>query len=123
MKMKTLDEFLETNLSKPPGSMIPARAHVREKGFNTLYVRVSGRALDGKLTFPVIDFASMEVDKKGVGTFTRCVQRVRKMYPTLPIYVESVVNRRFAEYLPKIGFEVVIGGLSPCFLWRPSNEE
>ena len=118
-----LDEFLEKHLSKLPGHLFPVRAYVEEPGFNSLYVRLSGRLIDDELLFPVFDVASVEVREKGQGTFTRRIRQVREKYPNLPIYVESVVNGRFAKYLERIGFEVVNAEQkSPSFLWRAHDQ-
>jgi hypothetical protein len=117
-----LDQFLDKHLSKLPGQLFPVRAYIEEPGFNSLYVRLSARFIDDALFFPVFDVASLEVRNKGQGVFTRRIQQVRAKYPNLPIYVESVVNERFARYLLKQGFELVRNPPSPSFLWRTHDQ-
>lgn len=123
MKTMTAKQFIKTNLNKGPGRIMPVRAYIQEPGFNTMYVRLSARRIDGELVFPVFDVASVEANKKGAGVFTKFIKDIRSSFPDLPIIVESVVNRRFANYLPKLGFEIYQDGLSPTFLWRPHEEK
>jgi hypothetical protein len=65
MKMQTLDEFIVGSTTNWPNN-----AWVRERGFESLYVRVARRHLEGKLRV-TIDIANVTARKPGRGTFTK----------------------------------------------------
>ena len=71
-----------------------------------IYLRKSSRVVEGK-GYNFIDFASIEVTKQGEGFFTAFLAEFRKMYPTKNIFVESILNKRFAEFLVKKGFTII----------------
>jgi hypothetical protein len=74
----------------------------------------------------VLHLANFEARTERSGTFTRLVERVEKVVPGLPIFVENLLNEGFAAKLPKMGFETVythdrwLGSFvgSWCFLKR-----
>lgn len=74
-----------------------------------MYLRYGSRYLNQKLTFDVLEIANITVepDKQGTGVFTRFVSRVRKEYPRVTLYVESVLEPRFGQKLLKMGFDPV----------------
>jgi len=90
MKMQTLDEFIVGSTTNWPNN-----AWVRERGFESLYVRVARRHLD---------IANVTARKPGRGTFTKLLQRLKKDYPHLTIFVESALEQRFRNKLVKWGF-------------------
>ena len=96
----TLDEFIKKALVSWPHN-----AWVREPGFSNLYVRISKRNIRGK-TIQVLDLASIDAECPGAGAFTNLFLRLRKDYPDLPLFVECVLNPRFAEKLLKLGFSM-----------------
>jgi hypothetical protein len=105
----TLDEFIAINREMFEGAprrpYPPMRnAFVREPGFSELYVRMTSRYLDGRLYSPVLDIARVEVQHRGQGTFTRLVERLRKTYPAMTLYVECVLEERFRRGLERAGF-------------------
>jgi len=96
----TLDEFIEEALSADARIV---RSHVREPGFELLYVRLTERSLEEKLIFPVLDVADIEAEDPGGGAFSRLVERL--FARGLSLYVESVGNPRFAQKLLRMGFK------------------
>ena len=100
MKKPTLDEFLAQGKNA-----WPKNSWVKEPGFKNLYVRISKRSLEGRLR-PMIDLADITASRPGKGTFTRLVERLRVQYPMMGIYVESVLEPRFAVMLVnRLGFK------------------
>ena len=98
MKMQTLDEFIVGSTTNWPNN-----AWVRERGFESLYVRVARRHLEGEWRV-TIDIANVTARKPGRGTFTKLLQRLKKDYPHLTIFVESALEQRFRNKLVKWGF-------------------
>lgn len=111
-----LNDFIEGSLDRFNRSGVSSRLYVKEPGWDTLYVRLTKRYVDGTTYKPVLDLSSLEVeeDLRGTGLFTKLVEEVRKTWPDLHIYVESVINDRFGRYLEKRGFLLV--GFSNYFL-------
>ena len=100
MKKPTLDEFLAQG-----ETAWPKNAWVKESGFKSLYVRLSKKSLEGGY-WPMIDLSNITASRPGRGAFTRLVARLRVQYPTLGIYVESVLEPRFAVMLEaRLGFK------------------
>jgi hypothetical protein len=93
-----LDDFISQAREKWPHN-----AWVIEPGFAELYIRVSWRPFENKMV-QVIDLANITASKPGNGAFTKLVAKLRKTYPELGIYVESVLNSRFDAKLLKMGF-------------------
>jgi hypothetical protein len=93
-----LDEFIAQALEKRMRN-----AYVDEPGFDTLYVRVATRFLDDQ-QLQTIDLATIGASVPGGGAFTRLVERLRKQYPTMTIFVESVQTERFRNKLRTMGF-------------------
>lgn len=85
-------------------------AYVTYLGFRSLYVRYGVRVVPtvghvSACVSPVLDLAVMEVAKPGRGTFTKFVETLRKDYPKLHLYIESVLNPRLGPHLKKLGFD------------------
>ena len=95
MRLSTLDEFLTKRRF--------SNAYVREPGFRHLYVRISRRYFNGVLHEGVLDLANIEARKPGAGAFTRLVERLHTRGLTL--YVECVLQDRFAQKLLRMGFK------------------
>lgn len=94
-------------------------------GFDSLYVRKGPRLFhDVGMVHRVLDLASICVvsTQRGKGLFTSLVTSLRTEYPELTLYVENVLNPRFAAYLPKIGF-MAINQQRPdaCFVMFPAG--
>ena len=70
-----------------------------------LYVRISTRFVRKERIEPILDLANVQVAKPGTRVFTRLIARLCIDYPGLSLYVESVLEPRFGEYLGRIGFE------------------
>ena|ERR1035437_655158 len=111
----TLEEFIEDSKRYSFGS----RAHLDEPGFSTLYARYTRRYVLGAWHRPVLDIASIATPTPGAGLFTELFHRIRRNHPTLPIYVESVLNDRFGRKLEMLGFTRVDLGPSPCYFLQP----
>jgi hypothetical protein len=111
----TLDKFIQESSLRRWRN----RAHLAEPGFITLYVRATHRYINGRLHENVLDIASVEARIRGKGAFKNLIARIRRDYPHLSIYIESVVEPRLSGYLKRAGFERVNPGahydISPCF--------
>jgi hypothetical protein len=94
----TFDEFMQSPMPN---------LYVKEKGFTSLYVRKGPRYIDGVLHKQVIQLASIETRRKGQGTFTAFVNRIKEQYPEHVIYVECVHNPRLGPHLLGLGFSQV----------------
>jgi hypothetical protein len=100
----TLDEFIAEGRERMrQGKHPPRSAFVEEPEFTELYVRWSYRALPGVATV-CLDLARVEAKEPGRGAFSRLIERLRRSYPWLTIYVESVGPPEFARKLRTIGF-------------------
>lgn len=112
MKLPTLEKFLESS---------DRNAWVTHEGFSELYVRRTQRK-----GFVTIDLANFSALEPGKGAFTALVKHLRKRYPGLAIYVESVLNARFDAKLVRMGFECTLDGIEPghgrCFFLSPTAE-
>lgn len=86
-----------------------------------VYVRVGRRMIEGSIR-ETIDIATIEVFKPGQGTFTRFLEQVEELAAAGPIhtiYVENVLESRFAEFFRKRGYSVSpYAGETPCFYRR-----
>lgn len=83
-------------------------SYVKEPGFSKLYVRHGRRYICGKLYSNILDIANIEARKKGKGTFSKLIERLRTEYPSMGIFVECVVNIRFEKKLLSLGFTVAM---------------
>lgn len=96
MRLRTLDEFIQ-NTENSRGN-----AYVNEPGFKELYVRRGPRFLDGRVIDNVLDIARITAREPGKGTFTQLSERL--LSKGIPLYVECVLNPRFAGKLRALGF-------------------
>jgi hypothetical protein len=113
--LETLDQFITRTLQRK----FPSNAYVNEPGFRDLYVRMSRRLLEGRMLYPVLDIANVEAEIPGNGAFTSLVERLLKQGHIL--YVESVLNKRFAAKLLRMGFIQVTFNVAPSFYKEPNN--
>lgn len=115
-----LKEFIK---KASEGNRIASRAHLEEPGFSELYVRYTKRYINDAWVSPVLDLASIEVPtgQRCKGRFTNLVKRIRKEYPELHLYVESVLTPRFEKKLEVMGFQN-LGGICPCFYMPPKQK-
>lgn len=100
-KPMSLDEFIR----KHNDEHFPKNAFVTEPGFSELYVRIGSRFIENSLRKRVLDIARITAEKPGSGRFTQLVSRLQRMGFTL--YVECVLNPRFADKLLRMGFTEV----------------
>ena len=108
----TMDQFLALNTH--------SNSYVSEPGFRELYVRKGFRYLDGKRV-ECVDLARIEAEDPGAGAFTKLAERLLTKYT---VYVESVLNPRFAKKLLREGWTMVGGTECPSFyLYRNKHEE
>jgi hypothetical protein len=117
MGLPTLDQFIQRHEKKPAG--FHSNEYVRKAGFEALYVRLGPRWIE-RVKYPcVFDIASVTARRPGAGAFTRLVEELRAR--GFSIYVESVLNDRFAAMLPRLGFVPVeyIEGSPSFFLLHP----
>jgi hypothetical protein len=111
--MMTLDEFIARG-PKP----FPRNAYVCECGFEFMYVRWGGHLINNKVVW-FLDLANIRALEEGKGTFKRLIARLRSEYPTLPLYVESVLNTRLIPGLLRMGFKPISNSSPPSFAYLP----
>ncbi len=70
-------------------------------GFERFYARYGARLIDGEMRTPVFDIANVVVreDRRGKGIFTGFIKDFQYKYPGVHIYVESVSDPRFGNFL------------------------
>lgn len=78
------------------GSEFPRAAHVVHEDFANLYVRAYKQT---------ITIAVVQSKEPGRGAWRRLVRSLRRAYPNVYLYVESVGNLAFAQHLRQTGFE------------------
>ena len=86
--------------------------YVRERGFTSLYVRMTSRWIDQKWHNPTLDLANITASRPGNGAFTALIARLRREYPGMTLYVESASAEQFQKKLVRLGFRPI--GLD-CF--------
>lgn len=116
MTLITIDQFIQVSLNKK--SAFNSNSYVKEPGFQSLYLRHGRRLINGKWYSNILDIANVEARKKGKGTFTSLIGRLRDKYPNMGIYVECVHNCRFHSKLEELGFKKVTD--DPSFCWLPT---
>jgi hypothetical protein len=115
-----LKEFLK---KASESNRTQSRAHLQEPGFSELYVRYnSKRFINNTWVSPILDLASIEVPthQRCKGLFTKLVKRIRKEYPELHLFVESVLTPRFEKKLEAMGFQN-LGGMCPSLYMPPKQ--
>lgn len=114
----TLTEFLrKRKLSAPRNAFIDF------PGFETLYVRRGPRVLGNHRRELVLDLAQVEALEPGKGAFTRLLKHIARRYPHYWVFVECVLNERFAAALvTRFGFTQENVGESPCFYLAPKEK-
>lgn len=119
----TLEEFVPGAVERVEQANVASRAHLKETGFDTLYVRVTRHFVGGIAYRPVLDIADVTVreDWRGRGIFTDFLDRVRDQYPALHLYVENVMEPRFQKHLERYGFAVVEPRLDPPCYFLPAR--
>lgn len=85
--------------------MFHVRSHTRHRRFSELYVRHGWRALKPGFFFRPLEIARIEAVETGKGAFKELFAQLKKRYPLLPIYVESVLTQQFKNGLLRLGFE------------------
>ena len=121
-RMMTLDAFLEDRLAS---GRWPLNAYVKERGFSSLYVRISQRHILGETRTRVLDIANVEAKRPGAGAFTSLVRRLQLERPDLGLFVECVLNISFRKKLLALGFQLVSqeSDPTPSFWLPPTKEE
>ena len=89
-----------------------------------VYIRVTQRFIGGGIV-PTIDVASIEVEEsqRGRGRSSALFELVERVADraTRIVYVECVLNRRFADWLQRRGYTRLPGEGSPSFYRRASG--
>lgn len=112
--LPTLDEFL-LRASK---NQFARSSWVIEPGFSELYVRIDRRRFqetDWSIV-DVLNIANVTAESPGQGAFTRLAGRLLREGRIL--FVENVLNPRFARKLAALGFTRTGSGF-PCFYKFP----
>lgn len=94
--LPTLEQFLFGRLRN---------SHVRDARFSTLYMRKGSRYLCGTFCANVVDVANIAAVKPGGGAFKSLLADLYRLRPGWTLYVESVLNPWFGEYLSGLGFQ------------------
>jgi hypothetical protein len=108
--LPTLDEFIAQARAKD----WPNNSYVAEPRLRELYVRLTH--FRGRET---LEIGRVLAEEPGKGAFRALVARLRAQYPTLPIFVENVLSRRFARGLRRLKFKQVDRSENPSFVWDP----
>lgn len=116
-ELPTLDELI----AGVEAGTYRRNAYIRHKDFKELYVRYTRRMLGAQIRSHVLDIGVIEAKNPGKGAFTRLVRRIRKKYPHVWLYVESVLNERFAKKLLSMGFTQQGESISPSFYMPPKE--
>lgn len=95
-----LVEFIQSGIDKLPR---PSNSYISHSSFEELYLRITKRYLENK-TYPCIDIARVQVKNPGKGTFKYLIAYIQNFYPQLAIFVECVLDDRFADGLIRMGF-------------------
>lgn len=124
-ELPTLDEFIAEAYPRLAAHRIASRSHVREPGFEKLYVRMTKHAVHGELQWPVLDLADITVEPslRGKGHFTRLLRTLKTNHPRLHLYVENTFEPRFAAHLARIGFITIDPGGGPPSHFLASTQE
>lgn len=95
-ELSQIKTFLESPLTN---------TYISTKEMN-LYVRKSKRFLEGKI-YNCFDLARILVyePNRGKGIFTKFYKELVSTYPEMNIFVESILNERFAERLKFLGLK------------------
>ena len=96
--------------------------------FSGLYVRKSrmiyfhkGDRRDKKnLSEKIIQLSNLAAKEPGKGAFTRLLAHIQETYPDYVVYVENVLEDRFARHLKKIGFVEI--SLPLCYILEPKGK-
>ena len=94
---------------------------IQHPDWRALYIRVTERYIHGKKV-PTIDLASIEARMPGNGAFRRLVDHLHRTYMTRGIFVESVLTKRFAEGLKRMGFEEIHPELPAPSFYFPAKQ-
>lgn len=101
-------------------------AFVDEPGFEHLYVRYGSRYIhidDQSIKFTnVLDIANVQALEPGSGAFTNLLHYIQHEWPEMVIYVECVLNPRFAAWLGRNEFRKVNYDGIPSFYFLPLKE-
>lgn len=104
MPLPTLDEFLVSALRN-------GYIRCRVAGITyTVYIRKGQRIIDGVFYKQVLDIGNIRASRPGTGAFPLLLDQIRGAIIPLGfagIYVESVLNDRFAIRLEELGFLMV----------------
>jgi len=79
-----------------------------------VYVRKGVHLIDGRLV-TTLDLASIDMVAPGQGHFTRFLEQAKDLNPWDAIYIENVLNPRFAEHLRRSGWSEIPNQDAPCF--------
>lgn len=99
------------------------RAYIQEPGFEALYVRYCTRNVNGVRYSNTFDIANVAVEEdiRGTGVFTRFVEKLRREYPSMNLYVENALHPRFQRGLLKMGF-IPVQNLDACFFMEGDSQ-
>ena len=110
--LPTLDEFIAQARAKD----WPNNSYVAEPRLRELYVRLTHfRGCE------TLEIGRVLAEEPGKGAFRALVARLRAQCPTLPIFVENVLSRRFARGLRRLKFKQEDRSKNPSFVWDPSG--
>jgi len=92
-------------------------AWLREPGIDCL-VRLGPRLILGERHAAVLDIAHVKAARPGGGAFGRFLDKADAAPGVSGIYVEHVVHDRFARWLERNGFRVVLDDRRPSLFRR-----
>lgn len=77
-----------------------------------MYIRYTPQRYINGLHISTIDIASISVnpDMQGQGILTHYLSEIENKYPQIPIFVESILNKKFKKWLIKRGYQPIFVG-------------
>lgn len=106
-----LDDFLNSNKWHN-------NAYIEHDEFPVFYVKKGARYIEGIMYDNIFVLSRIESKNKGSGTLRRFFNDFWNKYD-IPIMLESVLNDRLIESLPKMGFKYIKDSCPPCFIKFP----
>lgn len=110
-----ITDWIDNRLNR--NSLLPSNRWFEIDNLN-IYLRVTKRVINTPEFIATIDIASVTAiseEYMGQGRFTNLLSHIENTYPNICIYVESVLNEWFLNFLISRGYKLVDNtNLTPC---------
>lgn len=112
MRLPDTERFVRETL-ETGGYLIGRHTHLKQAGFQTLYVRLSTKQCQGERLM-CFTIATVSVSKPGLGTFTQYLGTLNSILSEVDpdskivqaVYVENVGDDRLGRFLERNGFVI-----------------